>query len=246
MQVKRPARRNNAPFLVCGCMAFAGVMVVVVGIIVVLVVIPLLPGMALQSAGFIPKGQTESLFANVPEPTPIPLENASAPVDAVINLGTLGSQPLPPQTSDYTLAVGNTVGAPAASLSFTETGLMNLCYQHADVCQTTTEQYRNVRLDLRPNGMILYADVYLKDFSLWQPAGIIMQLNADQRHLDVVGVDVNGTIYGLPPAGLGETVAQIAQQANNLLERISLDASGRRYALDQIQITETAVTLWMH
>src|SRR5215470_9460509 len=118
MQVYRqmPRQRNRTPYIVCGCLAAMAIGIVLVGVIVVLVVVPLLPGLALQSSGFTPKGNTAQVFANVPpQPTP-QVQNAVVPTDAVINLGSFGTQDLP-QTQDYTIAVGNTAGGPAATVS---------------------------------------------------------------------------------------------------------------------------------
>ncbi len=246
MRIDRPIprRRTSTPMFVCGCLALLALGVVVVGVIVVLVVVPLLPGFALQSAGFTPKGNTEQVFANVPVVPTVEVQNPVTPPQAVINFGSYGSQDLP-QTQDYTIAVGNTTGGPVATVSFTEPGLMSLCLQRSDMCSNTNPQYRNARIDLRPSGAIIYADVFIKDFSLWQPIGVVLQLDSSLKQFVVSGVDVNGALYSVPPTELGDTVTQIATTGNDILRQLSLEASGGQYHLQEVLIDNTTLTLVM-
>lgn len=246
MRIDRPLprRRNQTLLIVCGCLAALGIGMILVGIIAVFIVVPLLPGLALQSAGFAPKGSTAQIFANAqPLPT-VQVQNAVVPDQAVINLGSFGTQELP-QTQDYTIAVGNTTGGPVATVAFTEEGLMNLCYQRTDLCSNANDQYRNARIDLKPNGAIIYADVFIKDFSLWQPVGVVLQMDNSQRQFIVVGVDMSGTLYSVPPNGMGDTVTQIATKGNEVLRQLSLEASGGQYQLSQVLVDDTTLTLVM-
>jgi hypothetical protein len=240
-----PRRSNRTLWLACGCLAVLGFAVILVGIITIFIVVPLLPGLALQTAGFSPKGNTAQVFANVPPQPTVQVQNPIIPTEAVINLGSFGSQNLP-QTRDYTVEVGNTASGPTATVSFTEQGLMDLCYQRSDMCGSPNAQYRNPRIDLRPGGAIIYADVFIQDFGIWQPIGVVLRLDGSQRQFAVAGVDVSGTLYDLPPTGLGETVVQIATTGNQILQQLSLQAGGGQYQLTQVLIDDTTLTLVMH
>jgi hypothetical protein len=248
MRIQRPpARRNYLPFIACGCLGVGAGVLLVAGI-VVLVLIPALPGLALQFSGFKSKGNTETVFQNVvPVPT-VALQNGSAPQEAVINLGSLGSQTIQisPTQTQYEVLIGTSnTGAPLATVAFTETGLMDMCYQRADLCGNGNAQYRNARVDLRPGGAIIYADVYVPDFGIWQPAGVVLRLDNSQRQFQVAGVDVGGVLYDVPPNGLGQQVSDVARVGNEMLNQLSLEASGGRYALSQVIIDDTTLTLVM-
>lgn len=219
-----------------------------VAAIVILILIPALPSLALQFSGFTSKGSTEAVFQNIPPAPTVVVQNAVQPEQVTINLGSLGSQPIniEPNQSQYQVAVGTSnTGAPMATVSFTEAGLIEMCYQRADLCGNSSAQYRNARIDLRPGGAIIYADVYIPDFSIWQPAGVVMHLDNSGRQFQVVGVDVGGVLYDLPTSGLGEQVADVARVGNELLNQLSLEASGGLYALSQVLIDDTTLTLVM-
>src|SRR5215510_899925 len=132
MRIQRPpARRNYLPFIGCGCLG-VGIGVMLVAGIVILLVIPALPGLALQFSGFKTKGNTETVFQNVPSVPTVAVQNPTVPQEAVINLGSLGSQTIQisPTQTQYEIVVGTgNNGAPLARVSFTETGLMDMCYQ---------------------------------------------------------------------------------------------------------------------
>jgi hypothetical protein len=239
-----PRRRNWMPVLVCGCLAALAFGMVLVGAIVLLVVVPLLPGLALQSAGFTPRGSTAQVFANVPPVPTIQLQNPVAPTQAVISLGSLGTQELS-QSQDSAIALGTTGDGSAATVSFTEDGLMNLCRQRSEICSNANDQFRNANIDLRPGGAIIYADVFIKQYSLWQPIGVVLHLDSSRQQFVVSGVDVNGTLYGLPSGDLGDSVAQVAAKGNDLLRQLTLEAGGGHYSLSEVLIDDTTLTLVM-
>jgi hypothetical protein len=219
-----------------------------VAVIVIFLVIPALPGLALQFSGYKTKGNTETVFQNVPTVPTVAVQNPTVPQEAVINLGSLGSQTIQinPTETQYEIVVGTgNNGAPLATVSFTETGLMDMCYQRADLCGNSSGQYRNPRIDLRPGGAIIYAEIYVPDFGIWQAAGVVLRLDSSQRQFEVAGVDVGGTLYDVPPNGLGQQVADVARVGNETLNQLSLEASGGRYALSQVIIDDTTLTLVM-
>jgi hypothetical protein len=240
MQIQRRQRRSNMPTLACGCLGIAGLLAVVL-VAAIIILLPLLPGLTLQFVGFQPKGTTEQVLAAIPTPQSIVLQNPVTPPQAVVNLGSYGTLPT---TQDYTIAVGsNAAGAQVATVNFTEAGLMQMCYQRTDLCSNTNPQYRNARIDLRPGGGVVYADVYVQQFGIWQPIGVVLRLDASGRQLEVAGVDVNGRLYALPPNEISEQISQIVTGGNEALRQLSLEAGGGRYLLTSIRIDDQTVTL---
>jgi hypothetical protein len=249
MRIQRPNyKRNPLPFITCGCVGLMGGVVLVVGI-VMLLLLPSLPGLTLQFSGFTSKGNTETVFQNPPPAVTVAVQNAVVPQEVTVNLGTYGSQPITVDSNQtqYDVAVGTSnTGAPLAVVTFTESGLMDLCYQRADLCSANSTQYRNARIDLRPGGGIIYADVYIPEFNMWQPIGVVLRLDNSHRQFEVAGVDVGGVLYDLPPNELGNRVNEVARVGNDILNQLTLDASGGRYALTEVQIDDNNLTLVMH
>lgn len=244
MRIERATRRSSPlPLVGCGCagILIGGTLVVVLALVVLL---PALPGLAVRFAGFTPIGSTSGVFAAAPPPPEMQVQNPVAPGDAVLNLGSYGTQPLSADARYYSVTTGTSAaGAPVALVTFTENSLMELCHQRTDICSNTNSQYRNVRLDLRPGGAVVYADLRLPELGIWQAVGVALRLDASGRQFEVAGVDVGGTLYDLPPSGLGEQVAQIAAAGNDLLRQLELIAGGGRYTLSQVYIDDTTLTL---
>ncbi len=130
------------------------VVVVVLGITAVVLFLNM-PGLALLVAGFKPQGSTSQIFVGQAAPLPIQLENPVTPPEAVVNLGSSGTQELPANN----VQTGTINGSAAAAVSFTENDLMDLCRQRTTFCSDTNPQYKNVQVDLQPGGGVIYADV---------------------------------------------------------------------------------------
>ena len=249
-QIQRPnhKRRNPWPFLACGCLGALAGTVIVAGI-VVLLLLPALPGLALQFSGFKTKGDTETVFQSAPPAASVAVQNAVEPQQVTVNMGTYGSQPITidPNQTQYEVAIGTSnTGTPLATVTFTEAGLLDMCHQRADICSNSSSEYRNARIDLRPGGGIIYADVYIPEFGLWQPIGVVLHLDSSRRQFEVSGVDVGGVLYDLPPSGtLRDRVLEVARVGNDILNQLTLDASGGRYALSEVQIDDNELTLVM-
>lgn len=244
MQIQRPAGRSRLPYVVIGCAVLFGICLIVT-IVAAIFLLPRLPELALQIGGFQPEGQTDAVFANV---TPIPTIQVENPVtvsQAVIDLGNYGSEPLNPSRYEYSLAVGSVSGAQLATLTFTETSLMALCAQRTTVCSGTGGVYRNGRIDLRPQGAVIYADVYVAQLGTWQNLGVVLRLDSTNRQLQVMGVDLNGTLFAAPPTQLGTIVRDIEQTGNDILRQVALETGGERYTLSEIRIDDTTFTMIM-
>ena len=239
MRVRRSTRRG-VPLGLCGCLAAALVAIVILGIAAVIVFLKM-PSLALLAAGFKPQGSTMQVFSGQANTPPIQLDNAVTPAQAVVNLGSSGTQELPASN----VQTGTINGSAAATVSFTEDDLMALCRQRTTFCSDTNAQYRNVHVDLQPGGGIVYADVNVPELGLAQTIGVALRLNASHRQFDVMGVDMGGTLYGLPSGDLGQRVLDIAAKANELLQAASLDAGGGVYALSDIHIDANSITFVM-
>jgi hypothetical protein len=226
--------------MVCGCLAavLTGIVVLTIGVVILL---PRLPGLALLAAGFSARGSTAQTFANAPLIPLIQLQEAVTPGQAAVNLGSYGTQELP----TVYVQTGRADGAQAATVRLSEDDLMTLCRQRTTICSNNNPQYRNVRVDLRPGGGVVYADVSLPELGITQTVGAVLRLDATQRQFEISGVDVGGTLYALPGGTLGERVREAAATANALLQQASLNVDGGQYALTDIRVDETSIMFVM-
>jgi hypothetical protein len=245
MRIERVTRRNNWPYIGCGCLAIFMGFLLVVGV-GALLLLPRLPNLTLQVAGFESRGETEAIFADVtPLPT-IDVQNAVQVQNATVQLGQYGEQALSPALYDYTLTLGSTSGgSEVAVLTFTESSLMALCQQRTTVCSASGTAYRNGRIELRPGGAVIYADVYVPQLASWMNLGAVMHLDVTNRQMAVVGVDVGGTLYEAPPNELGRIINDMQQTGNDILRQLILEAEGSRYNLSEIRIDDSTLTLIM-
>lgn len=239
MRVQRASRRNNSLGL-CGCLAATLLLVVVLGIGAVVVFLRM-PNIALLVAGFKPQGSTTQLFAGQADTPPIQVQNAISPQTAVVDLGTAGNQSLPSNS----VQTGTIDGSLAATVSFTESDLMNLCRQRTTFCSDSNPQYRNVKVDLQPGGGVVYADVNVPELGLAQTIGVVLRLDGTHRQFEIVGVDMGGTLYGLPSGELGARVQDVANKANALLQTASLNTDSGDYNLSDIHINANSITFVM-
>ncbi|MCA0456434.1 MAG: hypothetical protein LCI00_20845 [Chloroflexi bacterium] len=225
------------PIGLCGCLIGAFVIVMVLGIGAAVVFLRM-PSLALWVAGFTPQGSTMQVFTGQTSAPPVQLENPTTPSQATVNLGSSGVQDLPASN----VQTGTIDGSAAAVVSFSEADIMNLCTQRTTFCSNSNAQYKNVRIDLQPNGGVVYADVNVPEVGLQQTIGVVLRLDASRRQFAVAGVDMGGTLYGLPSGELGQRVQEVADKANELLQAASLNASGGVYNLADIRIDTQSIT----
>lgn len=246
-----PRRRSNSTLKVlgCGCLG-ALLMLLVVGVVGVVVLLPRLPDIAASVVGMTSQGETENVFvADAPAPTPV-LQNPTVPEAVTVDLGSYGgSQTLTTDNPAYQVEVGNDAsGQQTALVSFTESGLLDLCRQQNDVCSGADPRFQNARIDLKPGGAIIYADVSVPTgygFDVQQTAGVVLQLDASGRQFVFSGIDLNGSLYTNPPAEIASTVQQIEQVGNDVLNQVTINAGGGSLALQRAIIDETTLTLMM-
>jgi hypothetical protein len=239
-----PPRRNRTLQLGCGCLLAAG-FAALLGFTALYALSPLFSGMGFQVLGLRQVGQTDRIFANAPiVPTAI-VQNASQPQQVTVNLGAYGSQTVNVDPQHYAIVTGNSEsGASIARASFSEAGLLAICAQQSPICQNGNQQYRNVSIDLRPGGAIVYVDVNASGL-LWQRIGVVFQLDSSRTALVVRGIDLNGGLYDYSslPGELSGAVDEIGRVTNDILRQLAVEASGENYRLSEIIIDDTTLTL---
>ncbi|MBL8153579.1 MAG: hypothetical protein JNM70_05285 [Anaerolineae bacterium] len=241
MRVQRVTRRSTSPFGgFCGCLAVVSLLVVLIGAAAVLVIVPMLPGFALQVAGFVPAGRTDQVFVGNVQPVDVALDNPVSAASANLQTGSGLSWSIPAGTGS--VQTGGQQGVPAAAVRLTETDLMSLCQTQTTFCAGGNDAFRNARVDLRPDGAVIYADVYLRDLGLWQPAGVVLRLDASRQQFYIAGVDVGGTLYAVPDGTLGDQVRRIAEEGNAALRGLAAEVGGGRYVLQSLTIDDTSIT----
>lgn len=252
MQIERYKIRRYRTEIGCGC-ALGGTMILLVlcaGLYAVGILTPLVLGiMGVQSVG-----DTNDLFADyTPAPTVI-LENSVGQSRVTVDLGTYGEESLVNTDGLYSFNMGTTnVGNALLTASFTEDGLLQLCFERSTICGSGDANYRNARIDLRPGGAVVYVEVNTGVF--WQRIGIVMRLNSERNHLDVIGVDIDGTTYD--PATLPPFLPSDARQAilnaldevetvvNDLIVQMVLSTGGESYRIIDVNVDDTLLTLIM-
>jgi hypothetical protein len=206
-------------------------------LVALILLLPALPGLALQFAGFNRRGETAAVFqSNLPPAQPI--TGAVQPVGVSVSAGSYGRFELP-AGAGYQV----TVGAGQATVAITEQALLDQCRLRSNLCGAGNGQFRNARFDFRPGGAILYADAYISSFNLWQTVGLVLEVDASGRQFTIAGVDVGGALYNVPESGLGTDINRIAEAANDALNQLSVNISGSAYILQSIRLDESSLTL---
>jgi hypothetical protein len=245
MRIERQKRRNNWPLIGCGC-ATALTALLAITAAGVLVLIAFLPDITLRLNGFSQIGDTNSLFEQAAALPPVEVNNPVTPPEVVVDLGAYGSQEIPAATNEYTVVTGSSdTGAPLATVSFDEAALMNLCRERSDICRNENPQYQNVNIDLRPGGAVVYADVTVPNVGITQTAGVVLRLDSTARQFEVAGVDIGGTLYDTPPGDMSALVDDIERTGNDILNQLSLQASGSQYTLSEVRVDDSTLTLIM-
>lgn len=236
MRVQRYDHRRRKTWLGCGCLMFlAGFLIVLIA--GMLLILPALPAIAMRLAGFSPAGQTADLFANAATVSMPVIADAYAPGQITVDLGSYGTHNLPDNTGEVIVSQEQQL----VQATFSEADLMALCRQLSALCSEGSSQYRNVQLDLRPGGAVLYADVTLPQFGLSQRAGVVLRLG-DAARFEVAGVDVGGTLYEVPPEALGDLASEVERTGNDLLRQLSIRADGTSYTISEVYIDDHFLT----
>jgi len=243
MRIDRSGRRRTSLLpLACGCLATLGIL----SAIVLLGGYLFLPQIVGMVTGLKPEGKTEAIFAAVtPQPT-IALQNPTALPQITMNLGNYGQQTINADPQLYNFSVGTGAnGQTTTTAVFTEDGLMQLCFQRSTVCgpNSTDPRFRNARIDLRPGGAIIYADVTLPNSTVTVPAGIVVRWDTPSRKVVFTGIDLAGQLYTSPPQNLADTIASVEQQMNDLIQQAAVNIGSGHYTISDVMITDTNATL---
>lgn len=238
VQRYRPRRRSNS--LLIGCLAFGGVFSVL-ACVLVLLLIPVLPNLLLQAAGAEVVGDTATILQQEAAPTvQVPqIQNPVAPTQITIILGDYGSEVLQGSTGEYNTTVGSdAAGNAVATVAFTEAGVNTLCREINPICRDGTEQFRNVNIDLRVGGAVVYADVVVPQLGTTQRLGVVLVLDGSAQRFRVAGVDLNGALFDVSAVSFVD-LTQIEQIGNDVLAQLVLQAGGSSYTLVGVNITDS-------
>jgi hypothetical protein len=104
------------------------------------------------------------------------------------------------------------------------------------------KRVREVSLDLKPGGAIVYADVNLEVG--WQRVGAVFMLDASGRQLILAGVDMDGRLYSAPPDGqIASLVAQLESEGNRALRELTFVDPAGRLTIQSISLGEDRVQI---
>ncbi|MEZ4669071.1 MAG: hypothetical protein R3E39_14285 [Anaerolineae bacterium] len=240
MRIQRVRRRGTTLFMLCGCLTavFVGMVLLAIGLLILL---PRLPGLALLVSGFTARGNIAQAFANVPTMPRIQLQDVVTPGRVLLNLGSAGTEEIP----SVFVQTGLLDGTPAATILLSEDDLMVLCRQRTSLCSNDNPQYQNVRVDLRPGGGVVYADVHLPEAGISQTIGAVVRLDGSQRQFELLGVDMGGVLYGLPTGSLAAQVQEVTATANAMLQQAILNVDGSPFELGDIRIDDSGIMFLM-
>ncbi len=237
-----PSRRRRRGV---GCGALIGVTLLLgLGLGAVLL-LPLLPGLLIQAAGFTPAGPTHAVFEADNAPLlPIPVDGAAlsaASLTAGESLGQALTFPLDDSTPG--LDIHRDMDG-ALIVTADEAALLSVCRAQTAYCDPGAPvSVRDLTVDLRPGGAVVYADVTLPQTGLRQRMGAVLRIDADAGGLNVAGIDIDGTLYSIPPDGLGISPAQLAAEVDAVLRGAALQVSGRIYRLRALSADETTLRM---
>jgi hypothetical protein len=245
-------RRNWRLQAGCGCaiVAVFGCTLVIGALYMFGVLVPLI----FQFMGVESVGDTDDLFADTTAAPTLVLTNPQAPQQVTVDLGSYGSESINTNPQNYTVESGTTdTGQTVVQASFTEAGLADICARRGESCTTGNGRYRTPRIDLRPGGAVIYAEV---DAGLyWQQIGVVLRLDSTRTRFVVLGVDIDGTTYnpnsvpGFLPAELRSAITDaiddIERVGNDVLQQVALETGGGSYQLSDIIIDDTTLTLIM-
>lgn len=124
---------------------------------------------------------------------------------------------------------------------------MNVCRRHSEICRGESSIYRDVSVDFRSGGVVIYVNVEVGFY--WQRVGVVVRLDDTRTRVYVAGVDVDGVVYDPAslPLGLDDiadnAIDWIERQGNELLREVAVEVNGEQFRLSDVVIDDTTVTL---
>lgn len=243
-QVQRGRAGRSSRSCACGCLAGIVTFALLV-VFAFVVILPALPGLGARVLGFQPSGESASAFVAAVQPT-VQLIDPVQPANVSVDLGSYGEQVVPIAAEQVDVQIGTAAdtGQSAAVVRFTEGGLADLCVQRGDNCGIVDPRFRNPRIDLRPGGAIVFVDATIPELgNLSRTVGVVLRVDGTGRAFEVAGIDLDGTLYQLPPGDLGDRVRGFEEVGNDVLNQLALNAGGGRYTLDSVSIDDDSLTL---
>ncbi len=240
VSLNRPPYRRRPPrwlLPTCGCLTVLGVGLVS-ALLIVVFLLPLVPQLALQGAGFRPLGQTDALFGATPLPAPTLSSVQSSPASIIVRAGEYGQQTI--DASQIDVQVGEAAGIPTLQITFTEADMQALCQGYSTLCTPSGSPLRNASFDFRPGGMVVNGEFFVEQVGLWQRVGIVLRV-ADGTRLVFEGVDVSGQLFAVPPDELGGLVSEVEFTANDLLGQLSVQAGAASYTLRDLRFADATL-----
>ncbi len=234
MRIERYQSRNTRGVSGCSC----GLITIGGGVILaimLMLIVPAIPALGLRLAGFQPIELTPD--SSTPEPIPV-VNSAQSASQVVLSAGSYGQQTIN-ASSAYTMQIGtDNNNQRIAQITTTESGILTTCGQYTDACTTTGDKFRNVAVNLQNNRATVSGDAFISSLNTWQSVSVIVSITADNTII-IDGVDVNGTLFGIPDGELGQQLRDIQATTNQALNQLTLQANGDIYNLSDITITET-------
>ncbi len=234
MQIQRYHRRPHSTIGGCGC--YGLIIGALIGIIIAGVALlwPILPDVLLRIGGFVPSGNTADIFTT-PQPAITQTENLQRYVPQTFSIrfeATVISF-----SGGFNLRVSEN-GARAVA-EFTESQLANLCEQQT-VCNSVALQ--NVAIDLMHGGGVVYADIALPDIGLQQRAGLVVQIQDDNR-IKLIGIDREGRLYTVSSGDIASQLLELENDINRILQTAVIDIDSARYRITGITSQQDKLTL---
>lgn len=239
-----PQRGRGLP---CACGCLVGMLGTAAALIAIALIflLPNLQPLAMQALGATSLGSTISAFPS-PAAAPPALQNSFRPAQFTLSASSTAPQTLTNDSALWGLMTGaDASGSQTASATVSERGLLELCNQRTTICSPNSSdpRVRNARIDLRPSGAIIAADVTLPELGgLPIGVGLALAVGEDGRSLRVIGIDMQGMLYSIPPA-VSDLVATAEQRVNDWLNTLSLQTPDGIYRLSQIYVTDDALTV---
>lgn len=252
MRIERYQRRRSTWSPGCVGILALGLALGVGGLIALIASGGLVP-VVLAITGVERVGSTDDLFAEAENPVGVPVvvNEEQAPRQYNVTLGSYGRETVYVDGADYDLTTGtNGNGRRVARASFSEGALLDLCAARTSICREGDNRLRNVQIDIRPGGAVIYADANAGVF--WQRIGVVLQIDpVTGRTFRIAGVDVEGITYNPEtlPFGLSESIGgllrDIEREGNAILRQMSLSVNGDGLSLVQIEANDDALTITM-
>jgi hypothetical protein len=105
--------------------------------------------------------------------------------------------------------------------------------------------FRNAQVALKPSGLIIYGDVDLGTH--WQRVGAVFNLDESGRQFNFVGVDIDGQLMSIPPAGPIATAAMaLTVNGNRALQDLKFIDPAGTLSIQQIVLTEDGAQIVVH